>query len=89
MGSVEISLDQLRGMIGLQVYYHGSLCQVVEILEDGPALVLQDLQAHTTIQPDQHGEATRRVPAMHTVPVLNESRKQFSTAFLELEPLDD
>ena len=88
MGTIDISIDQLRGMIGLQVYHRGTLCQVVEILEDGPALVLQDSQAQATIQADQHGEASRRVPVVYTVPVLNDSQREFSAAFLELEPLE-
>ncbi len=88
MNTLDISLEQLRGMIGLRVIHLGSHCQVVEVLEDGPALVLLDLEeSHSTIQADQHGEAHRRVPVTYTIPVLNPDATGFSADFLALEPL--
>jgi hypothetical protein len=66
----------LRGLIGRRVRYKGELYEVFEILEHDPlALVLQN-EAHLLIQPDQHGEAHRRVPETVTVPIaLNEMAK--------------
>jgi hypothetical protein len=59
----------LRSLIGRRVRYMGELYEVFEILEHDPlALVLQN-EAHLRIQPDQHGEAHRRVPETVTVPV--------------------
>ncbi len=87
MQTLSITLDQLRGMIGLRVLHMDCECQVVEVLEDGPSLVLMDMEAHSTIQPDQHGEAHRRVPVTYTVPVLDPSSGVFSAEFLALEPL--
>ncbi len=88
MNTLDISLQQLRGMIGLRVLHLGSPCQVVEVLEDGPALVLLDLEeSHSTIQADQHGEAHRRVRVTYTIPVLNPGATGFSADFLALEPL--
>ncbi len=88
MNRLNISLNQLRGMIGLQVMHLGCPCQVVEVLEDGPSLVLLDLEeSRSTIQADQHGEAHRRVPVTYTIPVLNADATAFSADFLALEPL--
>lgn len=61
------SLDTLRGLIGRRVRHHGLECRIIEVLEDGPALVLQDLSPRDVIQPDQHGEAHRRVAELYTV----------------------
>ena len=40
MSGIKIHLDQLRNMIGIKLHYQGIPCQVVEVLEDGPSLVL-------------------------------------------------
>ena len=36
MTAIEITLTQLRGMIGTRVLHQGEPCEVVEVLEDGP-----------------------------------------------------
>lgn len=82
-----VTIDQLHHLIGVQVRYQGVRCQVVEILEDGPTLVLQDMEQHTSIQPDQLGEANRRVPTTFTVPVWH-PLEGFNPAFLDLQVLD-
>jgi hypothetical protein len=65
-------LDHLQQYIGCEITYKGKRCQLIEVLEDGPALVLMCLDKHTTIQSDQHGGAHRRVHETHTVPCLSE-----------------
>ncbi len=88
MTRITINQNQLREMIGLYVHYHGVFCQVVEILDDGPTLVLIDLEAHISIQADQHGEAHRKVPKTYAVNILSPDQVEFSGAFLALEPLE-
>ena len=86
---IEISTEQIRGMIGLQVKYHDTFCRVVEILDDGPAIILEDMESQrNSIQADQHGEAHRRVPQTYTITVLSPDKMEFSAIFLSLEPLD-
>lgn len=82
------TLEQLHGLIGRRVTHHGVNCQIIEILDDGPALVLADCEANTTIQPDQMGDAHRRVPTTFTIPVLAEA-DEFHPAFLRLELLNE
>ena len=77
-------MTRLRSLIGVQVRYQNRLCQVIEILEDEPALILQELDQRSTIQPDQHGEAHRRVPPTITVPVLDKDGTHYSRAFASL-----
>lgn len=55
-------LAQLRALIGECVAVHGEPFQVIEILSDGPTVVLQSLAEDTVIQANAQGEASRRVP---------------------------
>lgn len=80
-----ISVDSLRVLIGHEVHYDGRRCQIIEILEDGPALILQHYSEElTTIQPDQHGEAHRKVPSTVTIPVLDQEGLKLNPDFYAL-----
>ena len=81
---IDISVDRLRDLIGNEVHYDGKACQIIEILEDGPSLILQHSDLLTHIQPDQHGEARRKVPTTVTIPVLDQERNTYSKAFRSL-----
>ncbi|MDX1824039.1 MAG: hypothetical protein R3354_04940 [Thiohalomonadales bacterium] len=85
MTELIITLDQLRSMIGLRLIHQGITCQVIEVLEDGPSLVLQSIHETPTIQPNQHGEAQRRTPVTYTVPVLTRDRSELHPQFLALD----
>jgi len=63
-------INSLRRAIGQRVRFQDVVFEIIEILEDGPSFVLQDCEEHTSIQPDQHGEAHRRVPQTMTLPIL-------------------
>ncbi len=69
MTDTKTNVDHLRDLIGTRARYQGGVYEVIEVLEDGPALVLQNCDEHTTIQADQHGEAHRRVPETTTLPI--------------------
>jgi len=79
-----IDLEKLRSLIGVKVEHNGVTCEIIEILEDGPTLILQDCELHPVIQADQHGEAHRRVPTTRSMPVLNQDGAEFTSHFLEL-----
>ena len=85
MSELIITLDQLRGMIGLHLLHQGIPCRVIEVLEDGPSLVLQSINEEPSIQANQHGEATRRTPVSYTVPVLNDTQTELHAQFLKLD----
>ncbi len=84
MSEINITLQQLRSMIGLKVYHLGIPCTIVEVLEDGPSLVLID-QDDEKIQPDQYGNPLRKVPRTFTVPVLTSDGKAIHSAYLALD----
>lgn len=85
---LNIDLQKLQGLIGKQLTYHGHAYQVIEVLADGPSLVLE-YASHSVIQADMHGEAHRRVPETVTIPILNKTQDEFSLEFLNLDLLDD
>ena len=79
-------LDHLQQYIGCETTYKGKRCQLIEILEDGPALVLVCLEHYTTIQSDQHGGAHRRVHETHTVPCLSDIHEDLHPVVKEVLP---
>jgi len=81
-------VDHLRELIGSNVRHHGIKFVIIEILEDGPALVLQDCEHHTTIQADQHGEAHRRVPKTRTVTIPVDEDGAYNLSEVHVELLD-
>ncbi len=85
MSKIELHTEQLRVLIGQQITIDGTAYQVIEILEDGPALILQNCSSQTTIQADQHGEAHRRVPSTITLPVLERDSGEFHPSFTALK----
>ena len=82
--TIDIDVEQLRDFIGHDVRYEGRDCCIIEILEDGPALVLQHNTSMTTIQADQHGEAHRKVPSTITIEVMDKEKGVYSNAFTSL-----
>ncbi len=85
MDEIVITLEQLRGMIGLEVRHQGKCCIVIEVLEDGPSLVLQSCEDPSTIQANQFGDANRRVPQTKTIPVLTPDQTELHALFLALD----
>ena len=79
-----ITVNELRKMIGLSVYYRGQQGSIIEVLEDGPSLVLQAV-GDDRIQHNLHGHPTRRSPNTVTVRVLSENGTSLHRDFLELE----
>ena len=85
---VNLTINQLHGLIGLRVIFQSQPWEIIEILEDGPALVLQDSQRHTVIQPDQYGEAHRRAPSTVTIPVFTLDKTELHPSFLSLDAIE-
>lgn len=85
MTEISITLQQLRGMIGLHVLHNGVPCQIIEVLEDGPAIVLQSHAHDKPVQSNQHGEGNRRAPETFTIPVLTRDKREIHPQYLALE----
>jgi hypothetical protein len=80
-----ISIAQLQGMIGLHILWHDTRYAIVEVLEDGPALVAQRLAPDAIIQGDAHGRAHRQVQPVITICVLTPDRSLLHNDFLDIE----
>ncbi len=76
-----INTTNLRKLIGQKVEHNGQQCQVIEVLEDGPALILKILDRQSNIKADAHGEAHRKVPTTITLPVFDGDGDSFSPDF--------
>jgi len=74
-------------MIGKQVVHNTIAYQIIEVLEDSHELVLLHLLDETNIQPDQHGDAHRRVPVTTTIPVLTADKNELHPSFVALDLL--
>jgi hypothetical protein len=83
-----LRVEHLRDLIGLKVKHQASLWEIIEVLEDGPTLVLRDCEMHTVIQADQHGEAHRRVPSTTTIPLFDRDGNELNPALLDLDLMD-
>jgi len=79
-----ISVKELRAMIGMGVCYHGIESTIIEVLEDGPSLVLQSISS-ASIQSNLHGHPTRRSPQTLAVRVLSENGTALHKEFLDLD----
>ena len=86
MPDTHISLEQLRGLIGRRIHYQGLDCQIIEVLEDGPSVVLQECTAHTVIQDDQYGEGHRRVAPTFSIPLWDAHSGEINPVLAELHP---
>ena len=84
MDQLTVTIEQLRNMIGVEVWHEGTRCEVLEVLEDGPSLILVNADG-ATIQTDQFGNPSRRVPQTHAVPVLSNDGTALHPAFLALD----
>lgn len=80
---VELNM-RLRTLIGRRVVFQDAVCEVLEVLDDGPAIVLRRTGGDTVIQPNQYGDASRRVPQTHTIPVFAPGSRDPHPDFLAL-----
>ena len=67
----EAILATLEDLLGQPVIYMGKPCRLVELLDEGPTLVLGSLEGNN-IQADQYGNPRRRVPHTYCIPVFED-----------------
>ncbi len=81
-------LDYLQKFIGEEIVYNGSHCQLIEVLHEGPSLVLMCVDKQTTIQTDQHGGAHRRVQETYTISCISELHNELHPVIKQVLPED-
>ncbi len=82
--TLPITVTELRAMIGMDVVYHGQHARIIEVIEEGPGLVLQSTDSDV-IQSNMLGHPTRRSPETITVRVLSENGSALHKDFLDLD----
>lgn len=87
MNNLPMNLPLLRNIIGQNVVYEGYACRIIEVLEEPMFLVLQISTDETIIQPNQYGDAHRRVSETFIIPVLTVDRMALHPKFLALDLL--
>lgn len=80
-----ISLTQLRQMIGLRVRYRGEVWLVIEVIEDGPSLILETEADDRVVQTSQFGDGYRRSPRQVAVAVIDSDRRRLHPDFLAID----
>jgi len=76
--------SELQSLIGRTAVYEGRVFTVMELLREGPSLVLVEQAADRVIQSDQFGKARRRVPKTWTIPALSRDGSDFSPLVREM-----
>jgi len=82
---INLTLEQLRTLIGIRVIHSGEQYQIIEVIESTPGLILQNCTNEKLIQENQFGDPTRRVPKNITIQVLTKDKKELHPQFLALD----
>jgi hypothetical protein len=82
-----IDLPHLRSLIGLRLRHQGRTCIVIEVLDDPPALILEQ-ESGARLMPDHHGRPMEYAAPNHVVRVLSEDRSSLSDDWLDLELIE-
>lgn len=77
-------LQTLRDAIGRVIHFRGQPCRIIEILDDGPTVVIECLDADKAIQANQFGDASRRVAQLLSVPVFGK-QKDLNPDYVDLK----
>lgn len=88
MDNESSTLRQLRDLVGLEVRHHGDLYLVIDVIEDGPSLVLQDCRQPVTLQNDAFGDALCPVPHTLVLPLWQSGSEEINPEFLNLRVAD-
>lgn len=81
-----LDYNPLRSLIGRRVVWLGHHCEIVEVLEDGPMLVLRSDEPARPIHGNRHGDAGRRAPDTFEVPVVDAQGRVHPEFLALIEP---
>ena len=81
-------IDVLNILIGRCIEYDGVFCQVIDVLSEGPAIVLL-MHDEKEIQTTQYGDASRHAPKTYTFPLVNDKTKEIHSLVQELLNADE
>lgn len=73
--NTELLLALAHDLVGLHGIYQGREYALIEVLDAGPSVVLEPVQAEAVIQNTFQGEAKRFAQSNYTVPFYSEVRQ--------------
>ncbi len=81
-----INLDfvELNKLIGERIRYGDRIYTIIDILDEGPALILQSTAEYTVIQENQHGNPSRRGRHTATIPLLSADGRELNPHLQQL-----
>lgn len=79
----------LHDLVGRRLVYDGVACQVIDVVHDGPFVVLSCDATVGVIQANQFGEARRRVPQTYMIPLWSQVRDDLHPVLRELLSVDE
>jgi len=85
MEEINLSFNQLRGLIGEKLAYKGAFYTVIEVIEDTPSIIMQADAPSFSIQSDAYGFARKPSKMTITIPILSLDRTHLHVDFLELD----
>lgn len=85
MVAITTDPDQLHDLVGRHVRYRDRRFVIIDVLTEGPALVLHDPLSPGRIQANQFGDATRLGPATITLPLLDPATGEVHALMRDLE----
>ena len=78
-------ISEMARLVGERIIHEGVPCEVIDVLYEGPSLVLARRDSHSdVIQRDEHGDPRRRVPRTYTVPLHSQNGPDLHPVVLKL-----
>ncbi len=69
-------VELLESWIGLETIFEGKRLRVIEVLNDGPSLVVEELGGDPELQEDAYGFFEGFTPKTYVVPVFSSIERQ-------------
>ena len=84
MVELTILLARLHSQIGAQATYRNSLYNILEIIDDIPAIIIQKDMPPSSIQGDMYGRARKHTKDVVTIHILNSDKSDIGSEFQNL-----
>jgi len=82
-----VDLGDLQGLVGQRVRCGERVYTIIDVLEEGPAIVMESESHYTVIRENQHGDPSRRGRDTLTLPVLSTDGRSLNPLLNDLATL--
>lgn len=84
MEELTLLLARLHSQIGAQATYRNSVYNILEIIDDIPAIIIQKDSPSSSIQSDMYGRARKHTKDVVTISILNSDKTDIGSEFHNL-----